>query len=94
MLFAYSYLPLSHTLEQVVCFVITYLGYRIGFYSGNVMKIVDDIGILQPSVFVTVPRLLTRVYAAIKSAIEKSSPISRRLFDLAYSRKLKLLKSG
>jgi long-chain acyl-CoA synthetase len=89
-----SYLPLSHTLEQIVCFVITYIGCRIGFYSGNVMKIVDDIAVLQPSIFITVPRLLTRVYAAIKSAIEKSSTISRNMFEFAYQRKLKLLKSG
>ncbi|ORX78993.1 acetyl-CoA synthetase-like protein [Anaeromyces robustus] len=89
-----SYLPLSHTLEQIVCFVITYLGCRIGFYSGNVMNIVDDIAVLQPSIFITVPRLLTRVYAAIKSAVEKSSNISQTLFNFAYQRKLKLLKSG
>ncbi|ORX57910.1 acetyl-CoA synthetase-like protein [Piromyces finnis] len=89
-----SYLPLSHTLEQIVCFVVTYLGCRIGFYSGNVMKIVDDIAILQPSIFITVPRLLTRVYAAIKSAVEKGSSLSRNLFDFAYNKKLNLLKSG
>jgi len=89
-----SYLPLSHTLEQIVCFVVTYLGCRIGFYSGKVMKIVDDIAVLQPSIFITVPRLLTRVYAAIKSAVEKGSFISRHMFDFAYQRKLKLLKNG
>jgi len=89
-----SYLPLSHTLEQIVCFVITYLGCRIGFFSGSVMNVVDDIGVLQPSIFITVPRLLTRVYTAIKGAVEKSSFVSRRLFNFAYERKLKLLKNG
>jgi len=58
------------------------------------MNVVDDIGVLQPSIFITVPRLLTRVYSAIKGAVEKSSFVSRRLFNFAYERKLKLLKNG
>jgi long-chain acyl-CoA synthetase len=37
-------------------------GGRIGFFQGDVRKLLDDIKELQPTVFPSVPRLLNRVY--------------------------------
>ena len=37
-------------------------GAHIGFYQGDVKKLVDDIKELKPTIFVSVPRLLNRVY--------------------------------
>ncbi len=37
-------------------------GARIGFFQGDVKKLVGDIKELKPTVFVSVPRLLNRMY--------------------------------
>lgn len=37
-------------------------GARIGFFQGDVKKLVGDIQELKPTIFVSVPRLLNRVY--------------------------------
>ena len=37
-------------------------GARIGFFQGDVKKLVGDIQELKPTVFVSVPRLLNRIY--------------------------------
>ena len=37
-------------------------GARIGFFRGNIKELVDDIQTLKPTIFVSVPRLLNRVY--------------------------------
>ena len=37
-------------------------GARIGFFQGDVKTLVNDIQELKPTLFVSVPRLLNRVY--------------------------------
>ena len=44
---------------QVLLFM---CGARIGFYRGDVKELIDDIQALKPTIFVSVPRLLNRVY--------------------------------
>lgn len=44
-------------------------GARVGFFQGDVKKLVGDIQELKPTVFVSVPRLLNRVYDKASDAI-------------------------
>ena len=37
-------------------------GGRIGFYSGDVKKLIDDVKELKPTLFIAVPRILYRIY--------------------------------
>jgi long-chain acyl-CoA synthetase len=37
-------------------------GAQIGFFQGDVKKLVGDIQELKPTIFVSVPRLLNRIY--------------------------------
>ena len=37
-------------------------GARIGFFRGDIKTLVNDIQELKPTVFVSVPRLLNRLY--------------------------------
>jgi len=37
-------------------------GASVGFYSGDVMQLINDIILLQPTHFASVPRLLNRIY--------------------------------
>jgi len=45
------------------------LGYSHGFYSGDPLKLLDDITVLKPTFFVTVPRILNRVYGKIMDGV-------------------------
>ena len=57
-----SYLPLSHMMERICQAMIFQSGGRIGFYRGDVKLLIEDIQVLKPTLFVSVPRLLNRIY--------------------------------
>ena len=40
-------------------------GGRIGYYSGSPLRIVEDLGVLKPNFFPSVPRLLNKIYQTI-----------------------------
>jgi len=40
-----------------------------GFFGGNVMKLTEDIGILKPTFFASVPRLFNKFYDKIKAKL-------------------------
>jgi long-subunit acyl-CoA synthetase (AMP-forming) len=57
-----SYLPLAHVFERVVQSALWFGGSSIGFYQGNTLKIVEDLKVLRPTIFPSVPRyVLTAV---------------------------------
>jgi long-chain acyl-CoA synthetase len=41
----------------------------MGFYSGNVLKLKEDLQILKPTLFPSVPRLLNKFYDAMQKGI-------------------------
>lgn len=41
------------------------MGGKIGFYQGDIKKLIDDMKEIKPTIFCTVPRLLNRVYARV-----------------------------
>ena len=60
-----SYLPLAHIFERMLCsFCITY-GGKYGIYNGNVLKLKEDLAILKPNLFASVPRLFNKFYDKI-----------------------------
>ncbi|KAG9409076.1 hypothetical protein AC1031_019334 [Aphanomyces cochlioides] len=89
-----SYLPLPHILEQTVCAVMISHGGRIGFYQGHTLKLAEDLVALRPTHFVTVPRLLNKIYDTIVNSAKASGGIKSWLFDLAMRTKLANLKKG
>jgi long-chain acyl-CoA synthetase len=60
-----SYLPLPHSFEQTLFVGGVVIGIKIGFFSGNVLKIIDDLSILKPTCFPTVPRLFNKIFCKI-----------------------------
>lgn len=60
-----SYLPLPHIFERICLALMMYRQGRIGVFSGDVTKIKEDAAILKPTIFVTVPRLLNKIYDAM-----------------------------
>lgn len=61
-----SYLPLAHIYERVNTISCTHFGSAIGFYSGDVLRLLDDIAVLRPTVFCSVPRLWNRIYDKVR----------------------------
>ncbi|CAH8324595.1 unnamed protein product [Eruca vesicaria subsp. sativa] len=92
--FYISYLPLAHIYERANQIMGVYGGVSIGFYQGDILKLMDDLAVLRPTVFCSVPRLYNRVYDGITSAVKSSGVTKRRLFQVAYNSKKKAILNG
>jgi long-chain acyl-CoA synthetase len=55
-----SYLPLAHVFERIVQTCIFHRGAAVGFFSGDVQKLLEDMAVLRPTIFPSVPRLFNR----------------------------------
>lgn len=88
-----SYLPLAHMMERIVQLLVYTLGARVGFFRGDVKELVDDIQTLRPTVFISVPRLLNRIYDKVIAGVS-TSPIKKWLFEKAMASKMSELRRG
>lgn len=89
-----SYLPLSHMMEQCMHWCTLMFGGAVGYFSGDVADLSDDMQALQPTVFPVVPRLLNRFNDTIHAQVKKSGKLGKLLYDLAYSQKVSGLRQG
>ncbi|KAF4123728.1 long-chain acyl-CoA synthetase, partial [Geosmithia morbida] len=80
-----SYLPLAHIYGRVVDSVALSEGAAIGYFRGDVLGLVDDMKILQPTGFISVPRLFNRFNSAIRAATIEADgfrgALSRRVIE-------------
>ena len=67
-----SYLPLAHVYEQGMAAGHLIYGAKIGFYGGDVLKLTEDMRILQPTIFPSVPRLYNKIYAKISEGVKQA----------------------
>lgn len=58
------------------------------------MKLLDDISVLKPTFFVTVPRILNRVYGKIIDGVNQKGGVSKWLFNKAIADKTYYLQNG
>lgn len=77
---ALSFLPLNHVYERMLITLYLYKGISVYFAEGY-ETIGDNLKEVQPQIFVTVPRLLERVYEKILSAGEKLTGFKKQLFN-------------
>ena len=63
-----SYLPLAHIYGRMIDGIALSTGAAVGYFHGDVMGLVDDMKILQPTGFISVPRLFNRFNSAIRTA--------------------------
>ena len=68
-----SYLPAAHSFEQCLFGVAIFTGEKVGFYGGDVLKLVEDMDILKPSCFPTVPRLFNKIYSKIQDGFKEKN---------------------
>lgn len=92
-----SFLPLSHIFERMLEYTYMHMGYPIYFIE-TLDEIVDDINHVKPHFFATVPRLLEKVYAKMKSKPNELSGLKKKLFiwalNLAEKRDIESKASG
>ncbi|KAI9149871.1 medium-chain fatty acid-CoA ligase faa2 [Blastocladiella emersonii ATCC 22665] len=90
----FSYLPLAHVFENTVQVFAIQHGGCVGFYQGDTLKILEDIQELKPTCFISVPRLLNRIYDKVWAGVRAKGGIGETLFNMAYNAKLESLKNG
>lgn len=68
-----SYLPLAHIYQRVTEHSTLSTGGAIGYFHGEVLGLIDDMKLLKPTGFNSVPRLFNRFGGAIKTATTEAS---------------------
>ncbi|PLN77087.1 acetyl-CoA synthetase-like protein [Aspergillus taichungensis] len=63
-----SYLPLAHIYARLSEHGAFWSGARIGYFHGNILELVDDLKLLKPTGFLSVPRLYSRFGNVIRSS--------------------------
>lgn len=87
-----SYLPLAHVMEKVFYNNALFYGVRIGVYSGNNLRLVEDMSLLKPTIFASVPRLFNKMYDKIKKGINSKNNCLKKILNYATNVKLENLK--
>ena len=87
-----SYLPLAHILERSVFNVLIYFKGRIGIFSGTKKLLFEDIKLLRPTLFISVPRVFNKIYTKIMSTFKEKSCCIQAIFNNGLKTKLKNLK--
>ena len=88
-----SFLPLCHIYERMVNYIYQYKGVSI-YYAENMGTIADNLKELKINLFVTVPRLLERVYDKIIGKGKDLKGIKKMIFFWAVSLGLKYKDTG
>ncbi|XP_059476454.1 long-chain-fatty-acid--CoA ligase 5 isoform X2 [Neocloeon triangulifer] len=88
-----SFLPLAHMLERCCEIGIYTVGGAVGFFSGDVKRLADDMKALKPTVTPAVPRLLNRIFDKVQADISNSF-IKRTLYNMAMSSKENEIRRG
>ncbi|KAF9407409.1 Long chain acyl-CoA synthetase 7 peroxisomal [Podila epigama] len=89
-----SYLPLAHVFERLCQSVMISGATRIGYYQGDTLKLLDDVAILQPTIFVSVPRLFNRIYDKVLAGVKAKGGVAAFLFNRAFAAKKANLRKG
>ncbi|KAL2197237.1 hypothetical protein P885DRAFT_77714 [Corynascus similis CBS 632.67] len=80
-----SYLPLAHIYGRMADQTALAEGASIGYFHGDIAGLVEDIKILRPSGFMSVPRLFNRINSAIQASTIQADgfkgALSRRVID-------------
>ncbi|KAL4283795.1 hypothetical protein GQ457_16G019680 [Hibiscus cannabinus] len=98
-----AYLPLAHILELAAENLIPAVGGVIGY--GTPLTLTDtsnkiktgtkgDASVLSPTVMAAVPAILDRVRDGVRKKVDAKGGLAKKLFDLAYSRRLSAINGN
>ncbi|KAJ2776044.1 medium-chain fatty acid-CoA ligase faa2 [Coemansia javaensis] len=89
-----AFLPLAHCLGRFVTHLIIAFGGRTAFPRGDPTKLVEDLHDLQPTLFVGVPRLFSRIQERVLATVKLKGGLPAALFHYAYNTKKNNLRRG
>jgi len=89
-----SYLPLPHILERIAVSTFLYSGSSIGFYRGDIKAVKEDLVLLKPTAFASVPRVYNRFYDIINSKLSETTGIMAWVLKKALATKIENSKKG
>lgn len=89
-----SYLPAAHSFEQGLFAMTLVYGMRCGVFAGNVVKLTEDVQILKPTIFPSVPRLLNRIHSKLKAKMEDILGVKGWLLNQAVKSKISYYHRG
>ncbi len=78
-----SFLPLSHTLERTIGYYLPIMTGSCVAFARSIQQLNSDFKSVQPTIFVSVPRIFERVHARVEEQLRNKSPLARRLFRMA-----------
>lgn len=81
-----SFLPLAHMLERCCENAVYYYGGSIGFYSGDIKNLTEDMKALRPTIMPAVPRLLNRIYDKVFAEASRSG-LKKTILNMALNSK-------
>jgi long-chain acyl-CoA synthetase len=76
-----SFLPLSHTLERTAGYYLPMTCGSTVAFARSAQQLGEDLGIIKPTLLISVPRVYERVYDRIGSALKKKGRVAQSLFD-------------
>ncbi|KIL69616.1 hypothetical protein M378DRAFT_1048314 [Amanita muscaria Koide BX008] len=86
-----SYLPLAHIYERICELCTVAVGAKIGYFTGDPLRLLEDAQILRPQFFPSVPRVLNRIYQAAMAGGDVPG-LRGTIFRKAVSAKLEKLR--
>jgi len=64
------------------------VGAKTVYFSGDVQKLKDDLAVVQPTVFLSVPRLFSRFYDVLQQKFKELQGFTKTALEYALNSKL------
>ena len=78
-----SFLPMAHSFERTAGYYTVMIGGGMTAYAQGLTKIAENLLEIQPTVMLTVPRLLEVIYERVTRSVESAPALRRKLFQIA-----------
>ncbi|CAG8697172.1 9532_t:CDS:1, partial [Scutellospora calospora] len=83
-----SYLPMAHIYGLMMEVLAINLGFSVGYFSGSTTRLFEDVRILQPISFPSVPKIFMELYQSIRAATIDAPGVKGEIARQAYQKKL------
>ncbi|MEO1365752.1 MAG: long-chain fatty acid--CoA ligase [Acidobacteriota bacterium] len=78
-----AFLPMAHVTERCLAFYGRVSAGVPAAYATSIGAVIDELPIIRPTVFGSVPRIFEKLYARVQSEVAKSSPAKQKIFAWA-----------
>src|SRR5260370_22115145 len=80
-----AFLPIAHSFERTGGYYTVMTGGGTTAYAEGLTQIAQNLLEIEPTLVLTVPRLLEVIYARVMRTVESAPPLRRKLFHIALS---------